>query len=265
MRNRIAIASNDGGYSFRKRTRSISLPYFGGYPEYSGVEDCLKCAIQLDETIDAFDKLVGPENNFFIPNFYKEEHIGQISITLLNHYQYFKFKNSYSKSFVNNPWKRMERTLKLGKIHYTKNNIEIHISEAFQTIAFTLTQEKAPEIQQRDQFTQFINRLTDAIDNLFIQQGYEPTERMRTDLIMLAYGSTEDILGKQEIQNLLGTTLETHTITHPNLIRLAAKGTHDAMLKVFYAHDVYPETTDDMLELANMPFDLFYKIWAGER
>ena len=276
MRNKILISSRDNRFSFRKRTKLIPLPFCAAYPNHSSLEDCLETAIQIEEAIDAFDNLIGIENNSFVPQDIKnsrsdpkstegKKEFGTIPVRYLNRSSYFIFKNNHNKKYVNNPWLKMEQSPHLGTIYYTEDSVEIHISKELQQLASMFSEELPPVEQKHTQFLHFTDELTKNIDNLFIQQGYEPTEKMRINLISLAYGSTEDILGKQEIQRLLGTTLKTHTITNPNLIHLAAKGCNDSMLKVFYAYDIYPETMEDMLELTSIPFELFYKIWTGEK
>lgn len=276
MRNKILISSMDNRFSFRKRTKLIPLPFCAATPKYSSVEDCLETAIKIEKAIDAFDNLIGAENNSFVPQDIKNNYSdpkriegkkesGVIPIRYLNRSSYFIFKNNHNKKYVKNPWLKVEQSPHLGIIHYTEDNIEVHISKELQQLASMFSEELCPLEQECTQFLRFIDDLIKNIDNLFIQQGYKPTNKMRINLISLVYGSTEDILGKQEIQRLLGTTLETHTITNPNLIHLAAKGCNDTILKVFYVHNVYPETTEDMLELTSMPFNLFYKIWTGEK
>lgn len=105
----------------------------------------------------------------------------------------------------------------------------------------------------------------DAIDELFLEQGFEPTDNARHNLIGLVQNLPTYILEKQEVQNLFGTDVKTHSINNPNLIRLAAKGVNDKMIRMFYVHDIYPDSIEEVEDLAHIPIESLYAIWGSEK
>lgn len=227
--------------------------------------DYTKLATKIDNTMNTFDKFMGQVNNYSIPTGIINESKGEITIRYLNQKQYYAMKNNYSSNFDRNPWVKLERTPSFGRIHYFKNDtVEIELAPELMEIATLLLKKPVAPTQTDTEFDKSIENIMRAIDNLFIQEGFQPTSQMRSNLISLAYGMTGELVVSERIHNLLNTTLSTHRINNPQLIHLAAKGCHDNMLKMFYAHEVYPENTEEMLGLASMPFDMLYGIWTGK-
>jgi hypothetical protein len=109
-----------------------------------------------------------------------------------------------------------------------------------------------------------VDNTIDAIDELFLEQGLEPTDNARHNLIGLVQNLPTYILEKQEIKDLFGIDVKTHSINNPNLIRLAAKGVNDNMIRMFYVHDIYPGSIEEVEDLAHMPVETLYAIWSGK-
>jgi hypothetical protein len=265
LEKRIILSPHDGRFYLLKEKDMIPLP-FKAQLSILDPADYTELATKIDNTMSTFDKLMGQENNYSIPTGIINESKGEITIRYFNQKQYSAMKDSYSPNFDRNPWMKLERTPSFGRIHYFKNDtVEIELAPELMEIATLLLGAPVKPTQTDTEFSESVESIIEAIDNLFTQEGFQQTTHMRSNLISLAYGMTGELVVSEKIHNLLNTTLSKHRINNPQLIHLAAKGVHDNILKMFYAHETYPESVEEMVGLAAMPFEMLYSIWTGNK
>lgn len=264
--DRITIHPRDGRFYLAREREHIPLPFNKNKGLTVDSNIYLELAAKVDNTLNAYDKLVGKENNYVIPTGIINERKGEIAIRYSNMEKYFFVRDSYSPIFDRNPWKLLEVAPSLGRVHYfNNNNVVIENAPEMTNISNMLLGEPVSPTQTDTEFELFIEKIIEAIDNLFIQEGFQPTIQMRSNLLSLTQNMTGELIVNEKIHTLLNATLSSHRIDNPQLVKLAAKGVHDTMLKIFYAHDTYPESVEEMLGLANLPFELFHSIWTGNR
>lgn len=266
LANRITIRPSDGRFYLARDQNHIPLPFQERRMPTTDSEIYLELAAKIDNTLNVYDEFMGKGNNYVIPTGIINERKGEIAIRYHNMEQYFVVRDSYSPNFDRNPWIRLEKTPSLGRVHYfNNNNVVIENAPEMTNLSNALLGEPVAPTQTDTEFELFIEKIIEAIDNLFIQEGFQPTIQMRSNLLSLTQNMTGELIVNEKIHTLLNTTLSSHRIDNPQLVKLAAKGVHDTMLKIFYAHDTYPESVEEMLGLANLPFELFYNIWTGNR
>jgi hypothetical protein len=161
-------------------------------------------------------------------------------------------------------WVETIESPELATITFNKNNqINATIKHPLLKIAKNkLVKETELNLNEKD-FYSFIESTIETLDSLFIKEGFEPDAKKRVDLIGLAYDIPKQVIKHREIRKLLQTNVKNHTINNPNLIRLAAQGCSAHLFKLLYLYETYPKSIEDVLELANIPFDMLRSILAG--
>lgn len=233
-------------------------------------------AAKLDNTLTRIYDFIGKENIYLIQE-YPDPGIRTVSLSYINMEHYYFLQDNYNEAFT--IWRNAETkgfAPKIGFLSCSKNStINIRLEETLDHMLKSLTGNKIslpqnkveanPLVDNEVAFNSLIDNATDEIDKLFIEQGLEPTASARHNLIGLVQNLPTYILEKQEIQDLFGTDVKTHSINNPNLIRLAAKGVSDNMIRMFYVNDAYPDSIEEVESLANMPLESLYAIWGWER
>jgi hypothetical protein len=256
--------SNRGGFAFTKGRYSIPLPQMLPYWITDHEKYLVTVASKLDQTLNKFYDLIGENNLYIRPSAPISGRNGIVRIHYCDTSHIAFLKDDYSENFVNSIGTKLHLTPKLIDINYNSDKrITVDITKrGFQTFTEPLLNIELDQALQAVEFDVLVENTIAAIDNLFIEQGIEPTNTNRHNLISLAVNLPTY---NQQIQNLIEAGPQTHTIADPNLIRLASKGVKDDILKMFYAYDVYPENIEEMLELVDIPIEMLYGIWNGKR
>jgi hypothetical protein len=245
----------------------IPLPKMKSNSVNDTVEPYLKLATKIDNTLNNFYRIVGKANAHVrtdgMNSNYEE---GMLELCYINTAHYKTARNHGRQKFQDKAWVNSESYSVMGKIRYYQDgSVKVHTQDEITEITYCLFgADEAFTVKNHHDFDLLIGKTEDAIKDLFIQQGFEPSEQRRQNLISLVFGVSKSLLNTKEIQKLLGTNFRTHTIDNPNLIRLAAHGCNESMMKLFYTNELYPDSAETMIELASMPFDMLYGIWAGK-
>lgn len=199
--------------------------------------------------------------------------LGHENFTLMNHRseKFHKYaQNQKSPEISGVKEVAQSRNERIRKLHYTsKNFIRINYSlDGKATLVRSnslnnMMQILVPESEHPkkrtitfEQFSDLVDSMVLSIDNLFTQQNIKPTSEKRDNLISLAYGLNKSLRRGKKFNELLGTTPETYCLTHPALIKAAAKGYNDGILKMFYVNKYNPKSIEDISFFENMPFDM---------
>lgn len=161
-------------------------------------------------------------------------------------------------------WVETIESPELATITFNKNSqINATIKHPFLNIANNKsTKETELQLNEKD-FYSFIETTVETLDSLFIKEGFVPDAKKRTNLIGLVCDIPKKVIKHKEIRKLLQTNVKNHTINNPNLIHLAEQGCSAHLFKLLYLYETYPKNMEDLLELANIPFDMLRNILAG--
>lgn len=109
--------------------------------------------------------------------------------------------------------------------------------------------------------------LREKIDKNFISEGYEPTLENRSNLLSLVLGLNVTLNRNYEIARRIGSLSRKGklSIDEPTLIKAAAEGYNDGILKVFYTNQYYPANVEELKSFKNIPYDMLDNILGGER
>jgi len=265
VKDRVFKAEHMGGNFFlAKRDEMIPLPRMTSSSDDTAVEPYLEIATKIDSTINNFYQLTLEENTYFISkDLGLSRTEGHVPV---RYHNAIDLRVARDHDFRDEIWRQSQASPRMGSIQYNNDgSVKVYIQEDLADIVETLFgTDDSLFVPDSNAFAILIDNTIEAIDDLFIQQGFEPTQKRRTSLISLIFGMTEYLLQNKEIQKLLGTTLETHKINNPNLIQAAARGIDVSMMKLFYTNGTYPENFEDMVDLTAIPFEMLYGIWHGK-
>lgn len=268
IKSRISRPKYRGGYFFlNKGEEEIALPLMTSSLKNTDVEPYLKIATKIDGAINDFYRFTPEEDTHFMAR--------DLGVSGVESYVSIRYHSSTHAniarayrpvSFRDRRWLDSQSSPRIGSIQYHKNgSVKIYIHEGLDDIVEALMgTNDAFFVLNTKKFAVLIDDLKKAIDNLFTEQGFEPTDKRRKDLISLICGVTDRLVQTEEIQNLLEVDGATYKINHPNLIQAAAQGINEDLIRLFYIADVYPKSIEEAVELTSMPFDMLYKIWYGQ-
>lgn len=151
------------------------------------------------------------------------------------------------------------------KVSSTGIKTRLQLQDNLRDVAFQLLGTKARNKFTFTCFNTLLNELEDAIDQIFIQHGIEPSLKKRLNLISLMVELKEELLQTPEINNLLKIGLLGHTILNPNLIKAADMGCDGMLIKSFYANEIYPSNMEELKEYASIPIEMLHGIWGMGR
>lgn len=114
-----------------------------------------------------------------------------------------------------------------------------------------------------ESFSNLIDNLIIEIDKLFTKQGYQPTVEMRDNLVSLIWGINTKLLEVNEIKSLLGTDRESHNFNNPNLIKAAAEGYDEILVKTFYVYNYYPTDAEEAESLKTLSPKMLRAVLGG--
>lgn len=252
-------------FYLKKGIYGIPLPWKPGTP-VENKDHYVEVAVKLDNVLNKYYELIGADN-LFLKSKYPPglDHV-MTTVRYWNAPQMVSILENYKNNFVNMVWSGSEQALKMGVINYSENNrINVTIYLPFQLFIESLLGRKISSTLYEEDFHSIMGKAITVIDSLFREQGIEPTATSRHNLVGLVLNLSKTTIKHPGIQNLLETDTQTHTMNNPKLIHLAAKGVNESLLRVFYAYDVYPKTTEEMLELVDVPIEMLYAIWNGKR
>lgn len=260
------VYDGDNLFYLKAKGAYIPLPKMKSGLAENTVNPYLKLATKIDNTLNAFYQIVGKANTHIRSDGMNSDYSeGMLELCYINTAHYETARKHGRRKFQDKAWVGSEGISEMGEIRYYQDgSVKVHTQDKMAKIAYSLFGvAEAFTVKNHHVFILLIDKTENAIKDLFIQQGFEPNEQRRQNLISLVFGISKSLLETEEIQKLLATTPETHTIDNPNLIRLAAHGCNENMMKLFYATELYPDNTEAMIELASMPFDMLYGIWVG--
>lgn len=234
-------------------------------------EKYARLAIQLDKAIDKISDFFGKNNvsvfpynsvlNSFVPICFENE-----KFEILKEKYHYK----HSQDTLSTIAKRSNNSFTiatLASIKYNKKNeIKIHMYAPLQRInkALINTQnQKFTTVNSYDEFMNKIDFLKSGIDKLFTQQGFEPNETNRVNLLSLAVNLNKKTLKTAGVKKMLGITDEDYTITNPNLIKAAVEGYNDALVRLCYIHNYYPKNSDELQLFTALPYESTDAILGG--
>lgn len=267
LKDRIFRANYRGGYFFLdKKNEHIPLPLMTSSLDNTDAEPYLEIAAKIDGAINDFYRLIPEKETYFFARELSPR--GEESHVPVRYHSstHAEIARAYrSEIFHNERWLESQSSPKIGSIQYHKDrSVKIYIQEHLGDIVEVLIgTDDSFFVPSAENFTILIDNLIKAIDNLFTQQGFEPTLKRRKNLISLICGLTSNLIETKGIQNILGTDTNTHKINHPSLVRAAAQGINEDIIRLFYVADTYPKSIEETVELTSMPFDMLYGIWVG--
>lgn len=246
-----------GGYQLDKGRYTLALPKLVAMGAAPDKRPHMKIAAKLDNTIDLYYDLIG-ENNLTLRT--GNSTIGSEVISL-NYHNIDLERPLYENTKVF--WGESEILPDMGFIQYNQNDeLTVNIRGPLGDMAELLLGTKVAVTHNEEEFETLVNDIQNALDNLFVKQNIEPTIKAKHNLIGLFLRLPAFILAEAEIQNLLDTDIENHSINNPSLIRLAAKGVNYGFVQNFYFSRSYPESVEEMLELVDIPLDMLCRIWS---
>lgn len=134
-----------------------------------------------------------------------------------------------------NRWTDAQAPSSIGHFSYTHNFFQVAPSQKFREIMELLIGVPkgrsgiAPNIMEG-----YLDQMTSAIDELFIQQSIEPTAQNRSNLLGLAWSINSKVQNDEKVQKLLGTKLNDYNILNPNLVKAASVGHNEKDVRLFY-------------------------------
>jgi len=242
-------------------------------------EDHLELALAIDKTIDTFYNLVGQENTRmgFVPTYSAVAPMTSIPIQeksfALKHSnrKYYELAHDKAVSYIADGeiqwryWYYVDKDPGLITVRYTNNILPVlYPTEEFKNVAETLLGTEIEETYKVEDFETLTFEMIAAIDQLFARESIEPTAKNRANLLSLVFNSSTALLITPEITALTGMNKANHNVLNPNLLRLAAAGINDAIIKLCYVHHTYPEDLESLAVLANLPYQTLYHIWDIE-
>lgn len=249
------------------KDQMIPLPTMGVDTKSVDLDPYLKLATKIDNTLKSFYRVGGKVNTHIrIDGMDSDYEEGMLELCYINTTHYNTAGKYGRKKFQDKIWVESESYSEMGRIRYFQDgSVKVYTENEIVEIAYSLLgKDEAFAAKSDKEFNSLTSRIEKGIDNLFIQQGFEPSEQNRQNLVSLVFGVSKSLLKTEEIQKLLGTNFRNHTIDNPNLIHRAAHGCNENMMKLFYTNNLYPDSIEAMVELAVMPFDMLYSIWAGK-
>lgn len=138
-----------------------------------------------------------------------------------------------------------------------KKTPRIALDDDFTNVLSMVLDKKVPTKNiSLDSFNTLLNEAALAMDNLFIQQGIEPSSDKRGNLISLLLGISSYLLIDEDIRNILKVERPgDHNIFNTNIVRLAGGGLDNSVLKLFYVHEYYP-TIEQLEDLTSVPYSM---------
>lgn len=271
--SRILHGPNSFIHALEKDDSIISLPARDGNKPTSAEEN-LELALAIDETIDMVYKLVGKENSIrrglpYVSNDYEIFQVSQANreYTKISdiHAATFEIDSEVAADPVARRWSMASYAPSLVIVRYDAHTLPlIYPAPELVKIAETILNRKLEENYDLDSFETLIIELIDSINVLFEKEGIEPTDRRRYNLISLAVGIDWHILRSPEITNLINIEEKDFNILNPALIHLAATGIDDVIIKLCYAHWIFPENIEELSGLSALPLQTLYHIWGLE-
>lgn len=113
----------------------------------------------------------------------------------------------------------------------------------------------------------YLKALRKKLDGRLTSEGYEPTLENRSNLLSLVLGLNLTLARNYEISRRIGAgnSKRKLNIDQPMLIRAAAEGYNDGILKIFYINNYYPANAEELKSFKNIPYDMLDNILGGER
>jgi hypothetical protein len=166
-------------------------------------------------------------------------------------------RSGYLSSFSSNPWERADRYYSYCRFSYAQKNPRIALDDDFANVLSMVLDKKVPTKNiSLDSFNTLLDEAALAMDNLFIQQGIEPSSDKRGNLISLLLGISSYLLIDEDVRNILKVERPgEHNIFNTNIVRLAGDGLDNSVLKLFYVHQYYP-TTEQLKDLVSVPYSM---------
>lgn len=250
-----------GGFYLQKGNHAIPLPWMLPFWANTDKKPYLEIAGKLDSIIDKYYELIGKENTYLAPHLSYGDREGTLSISHINMEHYGLFVDTSIGTPIN---REMANIPDLGYIKYDQDNkITMKFEETFKLMVEKLLGKQINPTHEENEFVSSMNNINTAIDTLFITQGLQPTPDKKHNLIGLYQNLTRHILEKEEIQKLIGITPQTIALDNPNLIRLANQGVTHTMIRIFCIAGVFPSSTEELEDLANLPIEMLHDIWIG--
>lgn len=102
------------------------------------------------------------------------------------------------------------------------------------------------------------------LDNLFIQEGFEPTSQNRSNLLSLVLSFSGKLKKNENIQKFIRPEDSSDPLNDKRLIHAAANGYHASILKMFYLYDYYPSSIEETKMLDSMPYDMLANVLGNK-
>lgn len=166
-------------------------------------------------------------------------------------------RSEYLSSFSSNPWERADKYYSYCRFSYATKNSRVALNDDFANILSMIIDKKVTTKDiTLDSFSTLLDKAALAMDNLFIQQGIEPSAEKRGNLISLLLGISSYLLIDEDIRNILKIERPgDHNILNANIVRLAGGGLDNSVLKLLYVHEYYP-TIEQLKELTSVPYSM---------
>lgn len=135
-------------------------------------------------------------------------------------------------------WTEAQASSSIGHFSYTHSFFQIAPSQKFREIMELLIGvPKGRSGITSDIMEGYLDKMTSAVDELFIQQSIEPTTQKRSNLLGLAWSINPKVQNDEKVQKLLGTKVNDYSILNPNLVKAANFGHNEKDVRLFYVLD----------------------------
>lgn len=111
-----------------------------------------------------------------------------------------------------------------------------------------------------EEFASIINKVTFAIDELFINEGLEVSAQNRSNLVSLVYTMSAFVKKTKKVKTLLGVNAEDYDVKSKQLIHAAANGYNSNFVKLFYIQNCFPNDPEEFKDLTSLPYSMLIGI-----
>jgi hypothetical protein len=143
----------------------------------------------------------------------------------------------------------------------------IYINAAFKKLVASLlpvSEHITKSICSYEEFALIIDKVTSAINKLFVNEGLEASAQNRSNLISLVYTMSASIKKTKKVKALLGVASEDYDVKSKQLIHAAANGYNSNFVKLFYIQNCFPKDSEDFKVLTALPYDMLIGILGGK-
>jgi len=278
LANQIVFDEDESRYILKIGKSKIVLPVLNKKGEKADKDDLLEVSESLHMVLQSANQLVDNERlKTASKSLYKS---GDAVLSFSDKKYQDLIINLYPNFPYSSPGKKVDRDTKLARIRnthsvmllfrmtYKSNNTFIfRMNPGFNKMLKGTSENpnESESVVGYEAAIESINSLREKINERFIAEGFKATLENRSNLISLILGLNQTLVRNYEITRIIGQG-SPHgelNINQPSLIKAAAAGYNDSILKIFYANQYYPTDTEELRAFKNIPYEMLDNILGG--